>query len=170
MGFCCLDFGYPVFGTQTCRTNLDSLELWSISGWFDSVPDGPTLPGWSESWVHRDAVQRDNMNSIFLGQRLWATQVFSHVQRIHWIHQIQGPNLPAGHECLWLSSGRLLLCLDSVQGTRILWKPQAEEALQPNDVAKFDAFVPIPRYPQCLMDGEGCNDSFLDFATRMASG
>ena len=93
MGFYCLDFydfleyfGYPVFGTQTCRTNLDSLELWSISGWFDSVPDGPTLPGWSESWVHRDAVQRDNMNSFFLGQRLWATHVFSRVQRIHWIH------------------------------------------------------------------------------------
>ena len=38
---------------------------------------------------------------------------------------------------------------DSVQGTPLV--VQAEEALQPDDVAKFDAFVPIPRYLQCLI-------------------
>ena len=54
---------------------------------------------------------------------------------------------------------------NSVQGTPL----QAEEALQPDDVAKFDAFVPISRYLKCLI-WRGLLIFFLDFGTRLASG
>lgn len=129
MGLCCLEFydfleyfGYPVFGTETCRTNLDSLELWSISGWFDCQMAPLCLDGPNPECIEMLCKETTWIQFFFRSKVVSNAPSFGHVQRIHWIHwihQIQGPNLPAGHECLWLSSGWLLLCLDSVQGTRI---------------------------------------------------